>query len=885
MTAKRKQKAGTIHVVSSTHWDREWYCTYAEYRFRLVEHIRLLLDMLKGDKAYRTFHFDGQTAALFDHLEIRPQDARELRKMVAAGRIVPGPWFVLADEALVSGESLVHNLKTGTSDSRELGFTGRWCGYVPDQFGHVAQMPQILRQFGIGTAFMARGFKESQLPKGSGFRWRGPDGSELFALFCDYGNGLWLHDSELGSFSAEKAKEVVDRHLETSPSGDVILIDGVDHFPPNLKLTGRMKKLSKIAGMKVRHSTLHEAMEAMRKGSPRRLPLVEGEIRNDLTAANIDLNGVLSSRMYLKQANRAVETLLERWAEPFAAFAMALGALHKTEDVGHARRTLLLNHPHDSICGCSVDPVHRQMMTRFEEAGELAECLFRRAVTDAVAITGGGRPPYPPDYPCYNWPRFSDGTKEMPVALINAVAAPIREASLLKYERPGGWEAGDLAVETVGGEAVPFQPVSKALAREWGLHTPETLNAGPFWRPGSAFVMPGAEVPGCGMLGLRLKHDPKSRPVRKGPVTSGRNWIANEHVKATVAANGSVTVRAGGATFRGLNTYEDGGDEGSGYHYKAPESDRVISSKRARARVPVVERGPLAGVIRSVVTMKGPEGLGEGGGRSRRLVPLKITTYYVIRAGAPNLEVRTVAENRAVDHRLRAVFPTGLATRSVLTDAPFAFTERPAGPRPYPEKPQGDFVFVPGKRGGAGLVLANRGLPEYECSRDGTVSLTLMRSLSMTVRQWWPGVESVESAMQGRSVYEYAVAPAADVSQAARLAERFKLPAMCMPLPTESREPTESAGFLEVSGGARLSTVEAARDERGAIDVRLYNPGSKRTTARLDIGFSVKRAWAVDLAGKRTKHKVARSMKDGRSKISVALGRCEIVTVRLVPVG
>src|SRR6478609_7122771 len=153
-----------IHVVSHTHWDREWYLTHEQFRFRLVALIDRLLDLLDSDPSYKYFHLDGQTIVLEDYLEIRPEQETRLRAQIAAGRILIGPWYDMPDEFLVSGESLIRNLMRGHRISREFGVDPWKNGYICDIFGHIAQMPQIFNGFGIRHAVLGRGTNEHNTP-------------------------------------------------------------------------------------------------------------------------------------------------------------------------------------------------------------------------------------------------------------------------------------------------------------------------------------------------------------------------------------------------------------------------------------------------------------------------------------------------------------------------------------------------------------------------------------------------------------------------------------------------------------------------------------------------------------------------------------------------
>src|SRR3546814_5544135 len=109
-----------------------------------------------------------------------------------------GPWYALPDEFLVSGETLVRNLQLGLRKAARFG-GAMDVGYLPDMFGHVAQMPQILRQLGFEHAVVWRGVP-SQIDR-SGFWWSAPDGSTVRAEYMPqgYGNRSEEHTSELQS--------------------------------------------------------------------------------------------------------------------------------------------------------------------------------------------------------------------------------------------------------------------------------------------------------------------------------------------------------------------------------------------------------------------------------------------------------------------------------------------------------------------------------------------------------------------------------------------------------------------------------------------------------------------------------------------------------------
>lgn len=82
----------------------------------------------------------------------------------------------MPDEFLLSGESLIRNLMIGHKISADWGVEAWKYGYLCDVFGHMAQMPQILKEFGIRYALLGCGTNEHTTP--AHFVWESPDGSD-----------------------------------------------------------------------------------------------------------------------------------------------------------------------------------------------------------------------------------------------------------------------------------------------------------------------------------------------------------------------------------------------------------------------------------------------------------------------------------------------------------------------------------------------------------------------------------------------------------------------------------------------------------------------------------------------------------------------------------
>ena len=152
-----------IHLISLTHWDREWRFPFEETRMLLVEMMDGLLELLDRNPEYKHYHLDGQSILLEDYLEARPENRDRLIKYIHEGRILIGPWYTLAAVSMVDGESLVRNLLMGSKVCRQFG-PRMEVGYTPAGYGQPSQMPQIFRNFGVDSAMFYRGISRKACP-------------------------------------------------------------------------------------------------------------------------------------------------------------------------------------------------------------------------------------------------------------------------------------------------------------------------------------------------------------------------------------------------------------------------------------------------------------------------------------------------------------------------------------------------------------------------------------------------------------------------------------------------------------------------------------------------------------------------------------------------
>ncbi len=440
-------------VVPHTHWDREWYLPFEQFRLRLGAVVDGVLDTLERDPSFTSFTLDGQAIVLEDYLEIRPENEGRLRALLAAGRLEVGPSYILPDEILVGGESLVRNLLLGRRVCRRFGVEPSSAGYMPDSFGHPAQLPQILAGFGIRTFLFSRGLGDEVDDVGVVFRWRaGPAevvACQMLPHYDNFARMTWYHDAEQ---RVRKIVEYYGEDVRRAGQEEIVLANGSDHLPIEPELPEILSGLGQELGAEFRIGRYDEHDPAADG-----LPAHEGELVGS-RVQNV-LRGVNSARIYLKQANeRAEQRLLS--IETAAALRTLRGEEpYPGADLRLAWRDLLRNNPHDSICGCSCDEVHRDMLVRYEQLDRTLDLVEREALGVGGALVN--TLPYPRrrvvDGSLYELDGFC-GRRAEPLAARESPFDLDAVAELLLFEDEP--DIGDLYTFCPGGKTTTAQLVS-----------------------------------------------------------------------------------------------------------------------------------------------------------------------------------------------------------------------------------------------------------------------------------------------------------------------------------------------------------------------------------------------------------------------------------------
>ena len=747
----------TVHIISHSHWDREWYQSFESHRMKLIELVDNILDKVENDPEFGGFFLDGQVIAIDDYLEIRPEKRAQVEKCIREGKVQTGPWYILQDEFLTSGEACVRNLQVGMQEAEQYGAVGN-VGYFPDAFGNAGQMPQVLKQAGMDAVVFGRGVKpigpNNEVTGGqyestySEMMWASPDGTKLPGiLFANwYNNGVEIPVDEA------EAKVYWDKKLadarKFAATHQLLMMNGCDHQPLQKNITEAIRVARKLyPDVEFIHSDFKKYVEAMEKEISENFSTVKGELTSQETDGRWTLANTASSWIGLKQDNRAGETALERKAEPAAAMADVMGKAYPEDQMIYSWKKLMQNHPHDSICGCSVDEVNEEMKTRFAKSRQVADAIYDESVeyltnkVNTAALPGDGE-----KIPFVVW-NTSGETKSQ---VVEKELHLFRDYNLFVWD---GYEAAEkvelpaMVLRDADGNVVPAKIADAGVA--FGYDLPDDRFRQPYMAK-KVLVTFEAEVPALGYRTYYLETAEQAQDV--DVVSADENVLENDAVKVVVNADGSYNLldKKTGRMYENLGFYEDTGDMGNEYIYIQDSGKQVVSTKGMKAEISCVEKNAFRTVVEICHKMMVPSGMGEEllrqremcidpytrvANRSSELVEMDVKTVLTLEKAAKGLRVATTICNQAKDHRVRVILPTGLDTSMHMADSAFEVVRRnnrhnDTWTNPCGCERQQCFVAMEDAKGG--LLVANRGLYEYEILEDqgNAVAVTLLRCVA-----------------------------------------------------------------------------------------------------------------------------------------------------------
>ncbi len=830
----------TLHIIPHSHWDREWYMSFEKHRMKLVELFDNLIEVMEQNPDYKYYHMDGQYIVVEDYLEIKPYMKDRLLKLIQDDRIQIGPWFMLQDQYLTSGEANVRNMLYGIKLCKSIGAKPVMCGYFPDSFGNISQAPQILKGFGIDYAAFGRGLNDigtnNELVKQNGITkseliWSSPDGSEVIGIM--FAN--WYHNAMELPADEKELKERLEVILEWTDKFAVtphlLGLNGCDHQPIQMdlhKVIAKAKGL--VSGLEVKHSNFNEYCENVSKYKDK-LDSFQGEIAGQFTNGLNNLVNTASSRIILKQLNHKSQNLLERIAEPVSSLAFLCGNEYKSDFFLYSWKKLMENHPHDSICACHVDEVNDEMITRFNKSMQVAN-----SITDESL-----------EYLAQNIDTSKLGERNIIVFNLEPYATIARVKVYVDF--PEDDAITDFSVTDMKGKVIAS--TIKSLGRTFTYTLPkDTFRKVTYVnRFEVEMVVELTNGMGYNIFPIKLHTETYSDKI-----ICTNHTAENEYLKLEINENGSlkITDKLSNIEYDHLNIYQDVADNGDLYNFIPIEKDIKITTINDIANIELVDKTPYSATFLIENEIQIPENL-IGNKRSLHALPHLIKTYVTILKGIKRVDIKTTVENKSENHRLRAIFKNNIDANKVLAEGQFDVVEREITTWEEWKNPsncQRAQAFVALEDSEKGLLIANKGLNEYEIIRNGTntMALTLLRAVG-EVGDW--GVfPTPKGQCKGEQLFEYSIVPYSphQKSDAYRQGFNFSNNAM-VAFCTDKHSgylPTEQS-FVNIEGNFINASAMKKCEERDSIIFRIHNTNVNSELVKSKLNPMFKRAYLTNL--------------------------------------
>lgn len=805
----------TLHVIAYLRWEREWFETFQSRRARLLDVISQLHDQMnqspgKGSVPIKSFLLGGETVVLEDIADIRPDLVTLLVIFNAGGRLGVGPWYTQVDPALTSGESLIRSLLAARSTAGVYGLKMMSVAYMPHATVFPAQLPQVLRGFSIDAAVLQSLEKQDAHAP---FRWDGPNGSGVLTFTHDL-PPVWPREPE----EVEDVNASLSAQRTNRRDGPFIWM--FDASLSQKPLVARLADTQKL-GIPVQQSDLKNYINTLRRSLPDSVrPSRAGELivqYEDLGA--IPFSGTLSSRMYLKQANARLQSLLTYTVEPMLAVALTHGEIEYPENLrallANAWRLLLKNQSFTSLGGTGSDAVHRENEMRFQQVEDTGQRLITRAAESLPGTRYERINPPPTDKTfVYVWNGLNWPVQQ--VVEVDLILPPKRYPGLLKSH---------------DGEDVLYS---------WQPH--------PSGEGGRLIFRADAPAVGYATYTLLLSEKPPDEK-RTGTRSLPGRVIAKVSGETLTVTDGRLVWKRDEAVIEDLLNFFDGGDAGDAYDYSKPEPDVMVKADLIND----VKIESTAVYERLVIKhrMRVAPKLREDRGRDRGLKLIQMTTTATMYDHQPGVFFRTTFENTAEDHRLRAHLRTNIKAGKILVDTPFGIAERDAVLKGKADasayashaQPIQTVARLSGDKDTLGLAV--KGLPEVEMIDEDdqlTFALTLLRAVGRLSRDDLksrpglvaPSIPTPEGQSLREMVAEYALIDLPEQDRTAMLRAGVNLNVPLQAFQYEEAPPRSRRSYLSIisdrgtgadsdGAGVIMSAMKPPEKGPGWV-VRLFNP-------------------------------------------------------------
>lgn len=670
---------------------------------------------MENNPEYKYFTLDGQAIVLDDYLEVKPYMKDCLKKLVADGLLLIGPWYSLVDCYSVNPESIIRNLLMGDKVCREYGAPMK-VGYSIFSFGQMAQLPQIYHGFGIHDIIFYKGASTKEFPQ-SEFLWIAPDGSTALATrlgkekrwnfyfdfdipvllggdakkpgweskFTDGSRLCHLNDAAHKQLYAcilepdirirkekirECIKNIMDDLSESASERVFAAFDGTDFTSPFKEIPEVIKTANEMfqGELVLESSNPERYFEDLKESiDTNSLKKYTGEMCfGPVSHVHSETMGTNTS---IKQANFHAENTLLNYAEPLSVIAKVTGGTYEYDILELAWRYLFQAHAHDSIHGSGDPKIKPDNLYRLAQVQEIADSITKRAVEGVVSLI---------DFNAFD-------KEDIALTVFNTTPYVRSDVMELTIDLPSEERAEDFWIEDLEGNRVESYKIGEEkfnLAMVHRKFRPKSVYSDRFTL--NVYV---TDVPAMGFKTYKIKRIKGSIATSTNPFPLGispyhpigicGNVLDNGLVRVTILPNGAIDVYdyETDKTYHELNAFRDIGSCGDFWVHREPFQNTIISSKAAFAQIELTANSNLLATYRVILLLDIPEGL-DNGKRSQRKTPTEIVTEITLKKNSKRIDFKTSMENHSKDHMFVVDFPTGMQVKTADWEAPFEIRKR-----------------------------------------------------------------------------------------------------------------------------------------------------------------------------------------------------------------
>ncbi|MBM7834734.1 glycoside hydrolase family 38 C-terminal domain-containing protein [Clostridium sardiniense] len=728
-----------VHVYSHTHWDYEWYFTANETIIQLIYHMDEVIEALESGKVNK-YLLDGQISILEEYIKFMPDRFEVVKKLVTEGKLLIGPWYTQTDELIISGESIIRNLFYGIKNSSKYGDYMK-IGYLPDSFGQTKDLPKILNGFDIQRSIFWRGVSKDECPNRE-FIWNSEDGSSVLVYNIKdgyyYGGNLIYNDD---------VKSVEEKMRDGSATQNILLPVGGDQRYVDFNIKERIKYYQDRTenNFKYIESSCDEFFDELEK--EKNLLQVEGEFINP---SNSKIHrSIYSSRYDHKYLNDKIERRLVYVLEPLMVMAQNIGLDPKVSMLEEIWKKLLMNHAHDSACGCNSDKTNDSILARLIEVDQLSYSAC--------------------DYIVRKISESIKDREENDLILFNTLSRTRDEAFTINITSKNK----DFKIIDEEGVEIPLQIIESKKEYSGSIkRSAEEHDENLYFYVTKAVIK--CKVNPFSIKRLKVIEE-KSNYSKEEIL---ENVIEDNYYKVEFN-NGKIDItnKLTGEVLKDYISIEDSGDDGDTYDYSPPYNDIrfKFDFKDSKCRT-------INGALYKELNISGvfnvPKNL-----EDRNISRINSSILYTMKLSLNNkkiIDCHLEINNNAEDHRMRVIIRTGVTSNKSITDTPMGIIKRDNTPNhiddwrelnwkeePSPIYPMLHFVSLNDTKSSA--TIMTKGIKEYEILDNSNIALTLFRGVGYLgkpdlIRR--PGVasgnefkyiETPKSQLKGKLKFKFAI--------------------------------------------------------------------------------------------------------------------------------